>query len=531
MPAMANTILRSPEFEEDEAEDRHRYLKFFLGTHAFAVPLTLLTEILRLPVISRVPMAPPSLLGLANLRGSVLPVLDLRPSLNVPITTQAQARILVLDLGRPVGCLVDRVANVMVADSEAEIGSQEETTLDKALLSKLIKSDKDLAFTLNFDALLAREFPDVAIHENVAAVSSAPDTSAAENENQIRLVCFTVADQDYALPIDRIPAILAMPEKVVLMPKAHAHVFGVIRLQQELLPVFYLSGLLGLPTRAGTPQQRVVVTEIHLGPQAVKAGLVVDKVSEVIQVSPGNLRSVPGLLGAGDTSSQVSAICSWDHDERLFGILSPEDLFAGEQVQSLLREVQVTETGIDHAENPENAADEEAVETRIAVLRLLDEEFALPITQVEEILRVPQLAPIPKAPDFVLGMMNLRGAVIPVMDPRRRLHLPENAAHAGQRIVVVSVQGERTGILVDGVSAILPVDEQDFETTPEFMYRHAHLVQRVAHLADGRMLLMLDLERLVDANTMQQLMQLQPQTPRPRAEKKRPGARAKQDQA
>lgn len=187
-------------------------------------------------------------------------------------------------------------------------------------------------------------------------------------------------------------------------------------------------------------------------------------------------------------------------------------LFAAEQTQNLLRHLHEASASDGKADTP--SADEGA-ETRIVVLRLLDEEFGLPINSVQEIVRVPALAPVPQAPALVAGMMNLHGAVIPVLNPRQRLGMAETASHAAQRILVVSWQGERTGILVDGVSAVLPVRDADFEITPQFVHAHAHLVQRVAHLADGRMLLMLDLARLLDEEAMRALAQSKTATQAP----------------
>ena len=486
----------------DADEEDRRYLKFYLGGHAFAVPLSLLSEVLRPPPIARVPLAPACLLGLANLRGTVLPVLDIRPSLNLPALASPSARILVLNLGRAVGCLVDRVVNVMEAESETEAALTDATILDKTLLRHAIREGSQIAFTLDFEALLAREFPQASAAALKPAETTAVSTSASHNleSDAQRLISFCVAGQDYALPIAALQAIIALPEKVVRIPKAPPSVLGVIHLQNNLLPLFHLQTLLGLPSHIpdANVSSRVIVVDVLIDGQLQRAGLVVDKVSEVVQVAPESLRPVPVLLGQTTGTADVSAIYQAETDERLFGVLSVQALFAAEQTQNVWQHLR-------EAKTVENHPDAQITETLIVVVRLLDEEFGLAISGVEEIVRVPVLEPVPKAPKFVLGVMNLRGAVVPIFNPRQRLGMADNKPHSAQRILIVSWQGERTGILVDGVSAVLPVPDADFEITPQFTHPHAHLVQHVAHLADGRMLLLLDLARLLDEEAMRAL--------------------------
>lgn len=503
---IASTALQAVTAALEEEEDSARHLQFYLASHAFAVPLKVLAEVLRPPAISPVPLAPPCLLGLANLRGAVLPVLDLRAPLRLPTTNSPNARVLVLQLGRLVGVLVDRVVNVMQAEDESEVGGHDVQGLDKSLLHSVVREGERVAFTLDFAGLLAREFPEAAagtLHPTTHHAGDSGGQAAGTEDSTLRLVCFSVYGQDYALPITVIRAIIAIPDKIVAMPKAPASVLGIISLHDNLLPVFHLNALLGLPQEATNSHSRIVVVAVTLNGQSQIAGLVVDKVSEVLQVGEDSLRPVPALLDQNPGEARVSAICHAGSDQRLFGVLSLSALLAAEQTQNLLRHLHPADTP-----RGDKQTEGEVAETRIVVLRLLDAEFGLPIEAVEEIVRVTGLAPVPKAPEFVLGVMNLRGAVIPVLNPRRRLGLADNAAHAGQRVLIVSIQGERSGILVDGVTAVLPVPDANFEITPEFMHPHAHLVQRVAHLADGRMLLMLDLPRLLDEAALRSLAQI-----------------------
>ena len=91
-----------------------QYVTFYVEKESFAFPLASVLEIIRVPETVKVPMSPKSLVGLANLRGSVLPVLDLRQILAFPQTDYSDStRVVVTDVGTPVGLVVDRVAQVL----------------------------------------------------------------------------------------------------------------------------------------------------------------------------------------------------------------------------------------------------------------------------------------------------------------------------------------------------------------------------------------------------------------------------------
>jgi len=105
---------------------------------------------------------------------------------------------------------------------------------------------------------------------------------------------------------------------------------------------------------------------------------------------------------------------------------------------------------------------------------------------------------VPKALDFVEGLVNLRGAVLPVVDLRSRLGLPRGERDDRQRIVVLIVNGVRTGFIVDSVTEVLPVTRSLIEPAPELSEEQARLVKQVANLAaTQRMLLLLETDQLL----------------------------------
>ncbi|TAJ07394.1 MAG: chemotaxis protein CheW [Nitrospirae bacterium] len=125
------------------------------------------------------------------------------------------------------------------------------------------------------------------------------------------------------------------------------------------------------------------------------------------------------------------------------------------------------------------------------------EEFAVDILSVQEIIRMVEITRVPKSPSFVEGVINLRGRIIPVLDLRRRLGVPEAARTAQSRIVVVMVRGRVVGLVVDSVSEVLRIPKSAMEPAPSLGATvGAEFIQGVGRLED-RLLTLLDLKRLL----------------------------------
>ncbi len=122
----------------------------------------------------------------------------------------------------------------------------------------------------------------------------------------------------------------------------------------------------------------------------------------------------------------------------------------------------------------------------------------MPIDAVHEIVRVPeQLTRVPRTPAFIEGVVNLRGAVLPVVDQRRRFRLPDAERNDRQRIMVFLIEGVRTGFIVDSVSEVLKIPRSAIGPAPD-LGQDGGAVDRIANLAEAkRIILMLNVDRLL----------------------------------
>ena len=114
------------------------------------------------------------------------------------------------------------------------------------------------------------------------------------------------------------------------------------------------------------------------------------------------------------------------------------------------------------------AGDMEKIEGKYLTFFLANEEYGLEILKVREIISVMEITSVPQTPDFIKGVINLRGKVIPVVDLRLKFGMSEKEYTKETCTIVVDVQGLLMGIVVDTVSEVLDISKSDIEPPPSF---------------------------------------------------------------
>lgn len=137
---------------------------------------------------------------------------------------------------------------------------------------------------------------------------------------------------------------------------------------------------------------------------------------------------------------------------------------------------------------------------QLVSFKIGDEEFGVDILKVQEINRMLQVTRVPGAPEFIDGVINLRGKVIPIIDLRRRLNMPRKQHDKDTRIVVVELNGRIVGFVVDAVSEVLRIPRSVTEPPPSAVSGiDADYITAVGKLED-RLLILLDLERILSGD-------------------------------
>ena len=141
--------------------------------------------------------------------------------------------------------------------------------------------------------------------------------------------------------------------------------------------------------------------------------------------------------------------------------------------------------------------------------KLAEEDYGISLLKVREIIGMMPITSVPRTPDFVKGVINLRGKVIPVTDLRLRFGMPESAYTDRTCIIVVEVEGRdnkvQMGTVVDAVTEVLPVKSEEIEPAPEFGATvDTRYILGMANM-DGSVKILLDIDRVLTADEIAEL--------------------------
>ncbi|AQR72820.1 chemotaxis protein CheW [Sphingomonas sp. LM7] len=439
-----------------------RLLTLGVDGQRFAVPSGIVREVARLPRLARVPHAPAALMGLANIRGAVVPVLSLATLVERHST--GERRVVIVNDGEVVGLAVDDVSQMIGADEAAEASVR----------------------TLDIAALIAKFSPNGGERRTRGAgLVEAQD--AELRADTVPLVIFAIGSQEFALPIGVVEEVLRLPEDIARMPRADAAVVGSTALRGALLPLLSLRALLALPGADDAARGRMLVVRIG----ANRVGLVVDAMRSILRVPEGDIDAVPQVLARGGAEARIQAICRLEGGKRLVSVLAADQLLRDDITARLFQ-------GAGEQQDMGEAASTQKFE-QFLLFRIGEEEFGLPIGAVEEVALLPaKLTRLPRAPAFVQGVMNLRGQVIPVIDQAQRFGAGA-ASGRKRRAVIVRIGDLSAGFVVDSVSDVLQIEASALRPAPDLGNEETRVFDRVANLAgEERIVLIVSPRELLD---------------------------------
>jgi purine-binding chemotaxis protein CheW len=144
-------------------------------------------------------------------------------------------------------------------------------------------------------------------------------------------------------------------------------------------------------------------------------------------------------------------------------------------------------------------------ELQVVGFRIGQETFGVPISLVREIVRVPAITSVPNAPDYIEGVINLRGRIIPVVDLRKRFREKVGEPSKKNRIVVVELEGRLIGLMVNSASEVLRIPPADIEA-PHDVFQEGELNYITGDgKLRGRLIILLDLNKILQRGELRRL--------------------------
>jgi len=491
--ASAADVPQEREVSIEAARDRKLDLVIFrTGAEKFAFRLTHVREIVRVEGLRSVPGAPEHVVGLRNLRGEVLPVIDLRSRFRMPPRAyDDDSRMIVAEVhGSPVGMITDRISEVATVDvSDVTEPPVHIGRINGGIVSGIVARGRDLIMVLDAEKWIGTLLAD-------RAAGPADERGGRDEARDARrglgreLVVFQAGGESYALHIGHVREILRYGE-LLHVPNAHPAVEGVMTVRNRLLAVINPGVIFGLRDHRIHESARIVVVQT----EELTFGIVVDQVSEVARVPEERFHKPVRIASAGG-ADLVSDIVELARGRRMAMVLDPRMLTAFADLGGLYAGLGQARHGSGTADQGSGVSDkgsgatdhgridadhgadfsrDKAHQEKIVTFRVDGGEYGIGMDRVREINHPDRIVGIPGTPGHIPGMASLRGDLIPLVHLGALFGFPDHAELAKSRLLVVEHGGQQAGLLVDEVSDVLDVDRDQFEP-----------VSRLAEAADRR---------------------------------------------
>lgn len=381
-------------------EESFLFVVFVLDGIEYCLPVASVQEVIRLRKPRRPSSAPDFLYGLLSLRGSVLPVVDMRTIFGRrSIESQRSSEI------------VHQRLSYETWTDKIQVSLQKES-----VPASLIQEGKALysgcQSLRSSDEALGRAYDQI----RVSIQSTLKHTTAL-------VECFN--SEDVTLFHEAIRAATAAFDQCAEAIKSGA-----------------------------AADQRILVVKSD----DIEIGLLVDQVREVRPVPKSAIGEPPAL--SKSQSGNLTGVAKIDDGKRMILMMDPNALIPEDEMEQLSSSIKeaseenAKDTNMNQSPNTTHVSSEEI---QLVCFRIGDDEFGAPIQSVREIDRVSRITAIPDAPHYVEGISNLRGEVLPIVNLRKRFNLEERPSDEKSRIIVADIEGEKTGLLVDSVSHVLRI--------------------------------------------------------------------------
>lgn len=296
----------------------------------------------------------------------------------------------------------------------------------------------------------------------------------------IRSLLVQIGEKRFAVPLANVQEIIRLKQSEIKTIQNQE----VAIVRDRVLPLVRLHHRLNVNEENIRKKNRLFVVVIGLAEK--RAGIVIDKTlgnQEIVIKSLGKYIGTPVYISG--------ATIMGDGDVAL--ILDVASIVLEEGIKDVTSSLQ----------NREKVNNEKMLQ--LATFKIGEEEYGIQIDKVKDIINVPVINSVLNSPSSILGMMNLRGKLIPVMDLRQRFNISVNQQTRKSRIMVVEIQNEQIGILVDQVTQVLKVNEEEMENAPKYDSQvDEAFIQGIFNLNE-RLIILLDIDRVIG---MEKLLQI-----------------------
>ncbi len=300
----------------------------------------------------------------------------------------------------------------------------------------------------------------------------------------IRSLLVQIGEKQFAIPLVNVQEIIRLSKEEIKTIQNQE--VGIVR--DRVLPLVRLHKRLNASEKEILNKKRIFVVVLGLAEKRV--GIIIDK-------TLGNQEIVIKSLGKYIGTPKYIAGATIMGDGKVTLILDIGTIVIEEGTKDVTNNL------------PSNKISRNEKTLQLTTFRLGDEEYGIEIDKLKDIITVPTITPVINSPFSIIGMMNLRGKLIPVMDLRERFGISQQQTTRKSRIMVVEIRNELIGLLVDQVTQVLKVNEEIIEHAPKYESLVEEAYIRGICRLEERLIILLDIDRVIGIDNLLQFKQLE----------------------
>lgn len=454
----------STEKQKTKSMSAEVFGSFFLCDHEFAISADYIQEVVHSPArLTELPLSPKYLLGLMNLRGTIVPVIDLQKLLHLPESTNLpDKKIAIVEQGgHCIGFLFDQTGEIFRSQQEERNDFSEDAKT--AVIQGVFKKDegKRLVQILNIPALF--QLQGLPLQKD--AISSRQ--RAKQRGLRKQCISFRVGPARCALGIHEIQEIIKI-DKVSDTALSVDKCIGAFNLRGLTVPIIDFAAHLGYrepdhSLQATDGDRRVMILKI----EKELFGLLVDAVDSIVAYHPEDLKPFPIIHN--QRAEMFNSCLSLEGKEDIL-LLHYDKILQDKEIL----EITHGHSKLFQSENNKKQAAEAAGHRRTFITFSIDGKYAVRIDEVREIIEMPtELLNPPGLPAHCKGLFNHRGQIATVIDARSMYGRPQKKENLSEKIILFKKEESLFGLVVDSVEGILTFSDNHKIKLPESLYKQS----------------------------------------------------------
>ena len=448
---------------------------FEINGQLFGYPTKKIKENVTIEKIYSIPKAPYYIKGMFNLRNNPIPLIDTGVLLfNHEVNSNVV--IVISNKNSIAGILVNRLKGVVNIDkSKIIIGENLDLEgIDKDFIQGYFEYKESIIFLLKFDSLFNVEKMD----KKRKHIYSEKEDSKKEKSSSITdgYIIFKILEEWFAIEVKYVSEILSYPENISTIPENPDYITGLFLLRNESILLIDLARYLNI--HDNNERDRVILVNI----KDKKFGLAVPFVKEIKWIEKDK------ILPLDNDSIKNKGIISLDNGKRLVLILDIEKIFANEEGHI--------------PEDKTNESTQEEIMGKINKylhFKIGEVNLAINIKDVQEVVEFQTINKLPKAPYYILGMINLRNSVISVLSLAKLLDIEENEEDIENKRLIV-IDGSAVSFLVDKLEGILSFKDEEIQPPDNDMDIEEKYLEGIAKKDENHLIFIINVKNILKKN-------------------------------